>query len=89
VVAFFVSLARRALARRAFVMFGRRCCMSMVAPVDPALTLPDPYVWTAHLVRLVGECRRGIRPWKQVYPLLDLPVVTQVWRDRRVRYPPS
>lgn len=63
--------------------------MSMVAPVEPALSLPDPYIWTAHLVRLVGEARRGIRPWKQVYPLLDLPVVAQVWPERRVRHPAS
>jgi hypothetical protein len=61
----------------------------MLAPVDPVLSLPDPYVWTAHLVRLVGEARRGTRPWKQMYPLLDLPVVTQVWPERRVRHPAS
>jgi hypothetical protein len=63
--------------------------MSLLVPVTPVLSLPDPYVWTARLVGLVGEARRGVRPWKQVYPLLDLPVVTQVWPDRRVRHPAS
>ena len=38
------------------------------------------------LVTAVGEARRGIRPWRQVYPLLDLPVVAELWPDRRVRH---
>lgn len=61
--------------------------MSWLAPFDPVLALPDPCSWCARLVQVVGEARRGIRPWKQVYPLLDLPVVTEVWPDRRVRHP--
>lgn len=63
--------------------------MSVAAPVEPVVRLPDPVTWTIQLVTFVGEARRGIRPWKQVYPLLDLPVVTQLWPERRVRYPPS
>ena len=63
--------------------------MSMPAPVAPVLSLPDPRVWVAGLVTVVGEARRGIRPWKRMYPLLDLPVVAQLWPDRKVRHPPS
>jgi hypothetical protein len=63
--------------------------MSLLAPVDPVLSLPDPLALTTRLGEVVGEARRGIRPWKQVYPLLDLPVVTEVWPDRRFRHPAS
>lgn len=62
--------------------------MSMPTPANPVHSLPDPLAWTTGMVEVVGEARRGNRPWKQVYPLLDLPVVSQVWPDRRVRYPP-
>jgi Family of unknown function (DUF6459) len=75
------------LPQRAFGMFERRCAMSMPAPVAPALSLPDPFVWVAGLVTVVGEARRGIRPWRRIYPLLDLPVVAQVWPVRKIRYP--
>ncbi len=61
--------------------------MSMPAPVVPARSLPQLHVWVAGLVTVVGEARRGIRPWRRIYPLLDLPVVAQLWPDRKVRHP--
>lgn len=70
----------------AFVMSGRELLMSLPAPVTPVPSLTDPFAWTARLVVLVGECRRGVRPWRQVWPLLDVPVVAELWPERRVRH---
>ncbi len=49
--------------------------------------LPDPLEWAAGVVRVFGEARSGRRPWPQVWPLLDLPVVAEIWPRRRERHP--
>ena len=62
--------------------------MSTMPCADPIRRdpLPDPLAWTTRLVQVVGEARRGARPWRQVYPLLDVPVLAQLWPDRRTRH---
>jgi hypothetical protein len=52
-------------------------------PEVGASSLPDPYLWASGLVRIFGEARCGRRPWRQLWPLLDLPVITEVWPQRR------
>lgn len=65
--------------------------MSVVAsalPADAPLVegLPDPFAWSSGLVRIFGEARCRRRPWVQVWPLVDLPVVAELWPHRRERH---
>ena len=48
--------------------------------------LPDPYAWAEGLVRVFGEARCKRRPWTQVWPLVDIPVVDELWPHRRERH---
>lgn len=61
--------------------------LGKAAPSPTRASLPDPFPWTARLVTGYGECRTGVRPWPQLWPLLDLPVIEQLWPQRRDRHP--
>lgn len=53
------------------------------ARTDP---LPDPYVWAEGLVRVFGKARCKRRPWTQVWPLVDVPVIAELWPHQRDRH---
>lgn len=48
--------------------------MSLLAPVGPGLSLPDPFSWSARLVQVMGEARRR---WKSAGDFVVLRAAVQ------------